>query len=36
VVEEGEIVGLISIRDVIGAHVRGLRSRVHVLAEYLR
>ena len=36
VVEEGEIVGLISIRDVIAAHVRSLQSRVRVLTEHFR
>lgn len=35
VVEEGEIVGLISIRDVIRAHVITLQSKMHFLSEYL-
>ena len=36
IVEEGEIVGLISIRDVVKAHVRSFQSQVHVLSEYIR
>lgn len=35
IVEDGEIVGLISIRDVVGAHVRRLQSQAHFLSEYL-
>lgn len=36
VVEEGEIVGLISIRDVIRAHVKSLRSQVTFLSTDFR
>ena len=36
IVDEGEIVGLISIRDVVKAHVKKLQSQVHFLSEYLR
>ena len=35
IVDEGEIVGLISIRDVVRAHVKKLQAQVHVLSEYL-
>ena len=34
IVEEGEIVGLISIRDVVRAHVRRLQAQVHFLSEF--
>jgi len=36
IVDEGEIVGLISIRDVVKAHVKKLQAQVHFLSEYLR
>lgn len=36
IVDEGEIVGLISIRDVVKAHVNKLRAQVHVLSEYMK
>mgnify|MGYP001598349298 CR=1 FL=1 len=36
IVDEGEIVGLISIRDVVKAHVRKLQAQVHFLTEYVR
>ena len=36
IVEEGEIVGLISIRDVVRAHVKSFQSQVHFLADYIR
>lgn len=35
IVDEGEIVGLISIRDVVKAHVKKLQAQVHFLSEYL-
>ncbi len=36
IVDEGEIVGLISIRDVVKAHVKKLRAQVHFVTEYVR
>lgn len=36
IVDEGEIVGLISIRDVVKAHVKKLQAQVHFLSEYNR
>lgn len=36
IVDEGEIVGLISIRDVVRAHVKKLQAQVHFLSEYMR
>jgi CBS domain-containing protein len=36
IVDEGEIVGLISIRDVVRAHVKKLQAQVHFLSEYIR
>lgn len=36
IVDEGEIVGLISIRDVVKAHVKKLQAQVHFLSEYLK
>jgi CBS domain-containing protein len=36
IVDEGEIVGLISIRDVVKAHVKKLQAQVHFLTEYVR
>ncbi|MDH4161759.1 MAG: CBS domain-containing protein [Nitrospirota bacterium] len=36
IVDEGEIVGLISIRDVVRAHVKKLQAQVHFLTEYVR
>lgn len=36
VVDEGEIVGLISIRDVVKAHVRQLQTQVHFWKDYAR
>ncbi len=36
IVEEGEIVGLISIRDVVKAHVQKLQAQVHFWKEYAR
>ncbi len=36
IVEEGEIVGLISIRDVVRAHVKKLQAQVHFWKEYAR
>lgn len=34
IVDDGEIVGLISIRDVVRAHVKKLQAQVHFLSEY--
>jgi CBS domain-containing protein len=36
IVDEGEIVGLISIRDVVKAHVQKLQAQVHFWKEYAR
>ncbi len=36
IVDEGEIVGVISIRDVVRAHVKKLQAQVHFLSEYMR
>lgn len=36
IVDEGEIVGLISIRDVVKAHVKKLQAQVHFLSEYMK
>lgn len=36
IVDEGEIVGLISIRDVVRAHVKKLQAQVHFWGEYIR
>ena len=36
IVDEGEIVGLISIRDVVKAHVQKLQAQLHFWKEYAR
>ena len=36
VVEQGEIIGIISIRDVVKAHVKKLVSQVHLFAERIK
>jgi CBS domain-containing protein len=36
IVDEGEIVGLISIRDVVKAHVKKLQAQVHFYSEYAK
>lgn len=36
IVDEGEIVGLISIRDVVRAHVKTLQAQVHFWADYVK
>ena len=36
IVESGEIVGFLSIRDVVKAHVKKLTADVHFLTEYIR
>lgn len=36
IVENGEIVGLISIRDVVKAHVMKLQAQAHFLSEFIK
>lgn len=36
VVENGEIAGMVSIRDVVRAHVKKLQAQVHFLTDYIK
>lgn len=35
IVERGELIGIISIRDVVKTHVRKLKAEIHFLKEYI-
>ncbi|RMG66571.1 MAG: CBS domain-containing protein [Nitrospirae bacterium] len=35
IVEKGELIGIISIRDVVKTHVRKLKAEIHFLKEYI-
>ncbi|NCO83847.1 MAG: inosine-5-monophosphate dehydrogenase [Nitrospirae bacterium CG_4_10_14_3_um_filter_44_29] len=36
IVENGEIAGMVSIRDVVRAHVKKLQAQVHFLTDYIK